>query len=216
MTAPASPSTRNRNPRGAGDHLRFEIIDAAITLIDQANDAAALTLRGIARQAQISAPSIYRHFADLDAVITAVLARSFEQLTQAMTIAADGRGTPAGPQTPAARLLAGCRAYLDFGWAHPARYRLMFAASGYAANAVDAFTLIEHALRQCVAAGTSASTDPHADTYLLWVAVHGLATLDKPARSDYLRLGPIDRPAALAALVHRLARITVADPPKAG
>jgi AcrR family transcriptional regulator len=213
MTVPAradaAASTRNRNPRGAGEHLRFEIIDAAITLIDQANDAAALTLRGIARQAQISAPSIYRHFADLDAVITAVLARSFEQLTEAIASAADN------PETPAARLLAGCRAYLHFGWAHPARYRLMFAASGYAANAVDAFTLIERALRLCVAAGTSASTDPHADTYLLWVAMHGLATLDKPARSDYLRLGPIDRPGALTVLVHRLARITAPEVPAA-
>jgi AcrR family transcriptional regulator len=214
MTSPATSgvatSNRNRNPRGAGERLRFEIIDAAITLIDQANDAAALTLRGIARQAQISAPSIYRHFPDLDAVITAVLTRSFEQLTKALAAAAGRQGAPV------ARLLAGCRAYVDFGWAHPARYRLMFAASGYAADAVAAFTLIEQAIGQCVAAGASASTDPHADTYLLWVAMHGLATLDKPARNDYLRLGPIDRPAALTALVHRLARITAPETPAVG
>jgi hypothetical protein len=68
---------------------------------------------------------------------------------------------------------------------------------------------------RAVGALRSASTDPHADTYLPWVAMHGLATLDKPARSDYLRLGPIDRPAALTALVHRLARITAPETPAA-
>ena len=60
--------TRTRNPRGSGTRLRDEIIDASIALIDETDDPAALTLRGIARQAGITAPSIYRHFADLAAI----------------------------------------------------------------------------------------------------------------------------------------------------
>jgi len=59
----------------------------------------------------------------------------------------------------------------------------------------------------CVQAGISASDDPHTDTWLLWAALHGVATLEKPARPDYLRLGPLDRPAMLETLIRRIARL---------
>ena len=89
----------------------------------------------------------------------------------------------------------------------PARYRLMFAASGYAPDAVATFTLVQDAITTCVNAGVSASEDPRTDTWLLWAALHGLATLEKPARSGYLRLGPLDRPAMLETLIRRIARL---------
>ncbi len=198
---PADP--RPRNPRGSGSRLQAEIVGAAIALIDETNDPARLTLRGIARAASISAPSIYRHFADVDDVIEAVLAESFGQLTRTMTVAVDRK------RRPDTALIAGCRAYVAFGWDHRARYRLMFAASGYADDAVAAFALIEATIVQAVQAGLSSSVDPHTDTFLLWAAMHGLATLDKPARSDRLRLGPIDRPGLIDVLVHRLAGLTM-------
>ena len=85
---------RGRNPRGTGARLRDEIIDAGITLIDDTNDAAALTLRGIARAAGIAAPSIYRHFPDLQAVTDAVLERSFTQLETLVAAAMQAAQTP--------------------------------------------------------------------------------------------------------------------------
>lgn len=193
--------TRTRNPRGSGTRLRDEIIDASIALIDETDDPAALTLRGIARQAGITAPSIYRHFADLAAITAAVLAASFDELGDAVQAALDGQDDPA----PA--LIAAGRAYVRFAWEHPARYRLMFAASGYAPNAAAAFALVEGAIRDCVAAGASASDDPRTDTWLLWAALHGVATLEKPALADYLRLGPLDRPAMLETLIRRITRL---------
>jgi hypothetical protein len=48
----------------------------------------------------------------------------------------------------------------------------------------------------------------YTDTWLLWAALHGVATLEKAARSDYLRLGPLDRPAMLETLIRRIARLT--------
>ena len=55
--------------------------------------------------------------------------------------------------------------------------------------------------------GESASDDPHADTWLLWAALHGVATLEKPALADYLRLGALDRPAMLETLISRITRL---------
>jgi AcrR family transcriptional regulator len=74
--------------------------------------------------------------------------------------------------------------------------------------AVATFTLVREAIAHCVTAGASASDDPHTDTWLLWAALHGVATLEKPARSDYLRLRPLDRPAMLETLIRRIARLS--------
>jgi len=197
-------SARARNPRGSGTRLHDEIVEAAIALIDGTGDSTSLTLRGIARRAGVTAPSIYPHFPDLAAVTTAVLARSFEELRDAVQQAIGAQSEPA------AALLAAGRAYVDFGWDHPARYRLMFDAGGYAPEAVATFALVREAIRACADAGVSASDDPHADTWLIWAALHGVATLEKPTRSDYLRLGPLDRTALLETLIGRIARLSAA------
>lgn len=194
-------TARTQNPRGRGQRLADEIVAAAIILIDETNDPAALTLRGIARRAGITAPAIYAHFPDLAAIITGLLAASFGELRQLVLEARDGQ------DDPARALVAAGLAYVRFGWEHPARYRLMFAAGGYAPDAVATFVLVREAIAHCVQAGTSASDDPHTDTWLLWAALHGVATLEKPARSDYLRLGPLDRPAMLEILIRRIARL---------
>jgi AcrR family transcriptional regulator len=194
-------TARTQNPRGSGQHLAGEIVAAAIVLVDETNDPAALTLRGIARRAGITAPAIYAHFPDLAAIITGLLAASFRELRELVLAARDGQADPARA------LVAAGLSYVRFGWEHPARYRLMFAASGYAPDAVATFVLVKEAIMNCVQAGVSASDDPHTDTWLLWAALHGVATLEKPARSDYLRLGPLDRAAMLETLIRRIARL---------
>jgi AcrR family transcriptional regulator len=196
-----SAELRSRNPRGHGSQLRSEIIAAAIALIDDSGDAATLTLRGIARQAGISAPSIYSHFDDLSEVIRAVLAESFEQLRGVVSAALNSQSDAANG------LVAAGAAYVEFGWNHLARYRLMFAAAGYSPDAVATFSLVEIAITECVGAGTSESSDPHLDAFLIWVSMHGMATLEKPASADLMRLGPLDRPEALRTMIFRLARL---------
>jgi AcrR family transcriptional regulator len=199
---PRDSDRRARNPRGSGARLREEIVEAGMRLVDQAGDPAALTLRGVARAAGIAAPSVYQHFPDLTAVTEAVLAASFVELHGVVAAALASAGSE--PEA----LLAACSAYVHFAWGHRARYQLMFAAQGFAPDAVATYQAIEEALRRCVAAGRSSSVDPHGDTFLLWVAMHGIATLSRPSRDDYLRLGPLDRPAIVLELVRRLARLT--------
>lgn len=194
---------RNRNERGQGQRLRDEIIQAASILIDESSDPGSVTLRGIARSAGISAPSIYPHFADLAAILDAVLSRSFADLDAAVG------AVMAGPEAPDARLVAGCLAYVRYGWEHRSRYRFMIAANGFAPNAITTFARIEDALSACVVAGRSTSTDPHRDAFLLWVSMHGMATLEKPDRQELRRLGTVDR----VALAEQLARRTAGLPP---
>ena len=89
-------------------------------MIAEAGDDTALTLRGVAKRVGIAAPSIYRHFSDVDELKMAVVARSFAEFARARDAA-----TPVGGD-PAAALLARCRAYLHFALANPGPYRYLF------------------------------------------------------------------------------------------
>jgi AcrR family transcriptional regulator len=179
---------RKPNPRGAGGVLRDEITEAALRLVEATADPSGITLRGVAREAGITAPSIYSHFANLDAVMAAVVDRAFDRLHSALE---DAR---AGHDDPVARLRALCRAYASFAVANPRLYGLLFnqekvlllrqVESGQLApKSVDtmpgahAFGLLVHAVAACVEAGTSTSTDPQRDATLLWTALHGYVTL---------------------------------------
>ncbi|QLL05282.1 TetR/AcrR family transcriptional regulator [Mycobacterium vicinigordonae] len=190
---------RARNQRGQGDRLRDEIITAATVLIDEATDPASVTLRGIARRAGISAPSIYPHFQDLAAILDAVLERSFADLDGVVATAMSA------PAAADARLVAGCLAYVRYGWEHRSRYRFMIAGTGFAPGAGATFARIEAAVQACVEAGLSTSADPHSDAFLLWVSMHGMATLEKPDRRELRRLGPLDRVALTEQLARRVA-----------
>lgn len=198
MTTPA----RTRNRRGEGSRLREEILDAAVALLEETGDTGALTLRGVARRAGISAPSIYPHFADLPTLVDAVLIRSFDELRAAVADAVDGT------QGPVSGLTAAGRAYVDFAWANRARYLMMFDADGYAVNAIDTFTLVQSLIAACADSGVGHSTDPRLDTWMVWAALHGVATLEKPARPEQRRLGTLDRPAMLDTMIARLARLS--------
>ena len=181
---------RQRNARGQGARLTEDIVTGALALIERTGSAEAVTLRAVAREVGIAAPSIYPHFADRDAIVTAVVARVFDELAGAIKAGA----TAAGPD-PVDQLVAGCAAYVDFGLSHPARYSVLFAerhgpAEDYCQPVAlgpdgrpvlewgaEAFSLLLQAIQDCVTAGRSASTDVLADATAVWVALHGTVTL---------------------------------------
>lgn len=181
---------RERNPRGQGARLTEEIVSAAIALIEREGNDEAVTLRAVAREIGIAAPSIYAHFPDRDAIVTAVVARIFDELTAEISRAAAGAG-----EDPVKRLVAGCEAYVAFGLSRPARYRVLFSeqrlgdknyckpvAIGRDGRPVlefgaESFALLVDGLAECVAAGRSTSTDVVADSTAIWVAMHGTVSL---------------------------------------
>ncbi|MFD6987751.1 TetR/AcrR family transcriptional regulator [Streptomyces sp. NPDC059943] len=173
---------RTRNRRGEGGHLRADILAAATDLLDH-GDERAVTLRAVARQAGIAAPSIYPHFPGRPAIMLAVVREAFAELSGRLRAAVDAAGDDAEQC-----LYAACHAYLDFAAAHPERYRAMFgelakpattgdraAGSGPASLGAEALRVLSGALADCVTAGRSASTDPCADAVALWIGLHGLA-----------------------------------------
>lgn len=171
--------SRRRNPRGEGSRLREEIVDAAVRLID-AGGPERVTLRGVAREAGISAPSIYDHFADPAEILAAVLERFLGQLEVHIRAAIDQHTDPVD------QLLAGCEAYLTFSDQYPPRYAFLFRYEPDsdteiphepAPGEAEPFEVLVGGITDCVNAGRSASTDPWADACAVWSALHGYAGL---------------------------------------
>ena len=179
----ATTATRARNRRGEGARLRDEIVAGAVALLDETGDETSVTLRAVARRVGISAPSIYRHFADQPGIMLAVVQQAFDELETELRSARDAAGGD-----PRARLFAVCTGYLEFARKRPGRYRTMFGGLWMpdlgASSVTEAdmhalgqgsMQLLTDSLGDCVAAGIATSTDLAADAVALWVGLHGLA-----------------------------------------
>ena len=182
---------RQRNARGEGARLTGDIVSGALALIDRTGSDEAVTLRAVAREIGIAAPSIYAHFPDREAIVAAVVTRIFDELADAII-----RGRDQAGDDPVDRLIAGCEAYVGFGLEHPARYAVLFSARRMAgqhyhpaptapgpgghpvlAAGAAAFALLVDAIKACLAAGASSSRDVVADATAVWVALHGTVSL---------------------------------------
>ncbi|MGW1840072.1 TetR/AcrR family transcriptional regulator [Streptomyces sp. BBFR2] len=188
-------AVRARNPRGQGDRLRAELLRATERLLEEVGSEDALSLRAVAREAGVAAPSIYRHFADKTELVWATLETSFERLAAAMTEAA-AQAEPSGD--PVARLRAMLRAYCRYAIDHPATYRLLY---GTRQTPVGPERLAGHpagvlvrgwldALTACEEAGWRIRCTRAEAPYVLWSAVHGRVMLWQvmPSRKDTARL----------------------------
>lgn len=174
-------TTRTRNPHGEGSRLRDELIAAAGRVL-AASPEGDLSLRAVAREAGIAAPSVYLQFADKAELVTAVIHNYFVQLREAIIDASDGIDDPVG------RLRAGCLAYCRFGLERPGAYHILFQydppigrAFGRFGDPEDAgtraFATLVDGIRGCMEAGIARPGDPFRRATLLWAAMHGYLKL---------------------------------------
>ena len=168
-------STRRRNQRGHGALLRDEILAAATRLIDTAQNEAEVSLRGIAREAGIAAPSVYAHFADRDEVLLAVAETSWKQVCEEISEASQP-GT-----TPRERLILGCKAYVSFAERYPLRYALMTQSAAIPPAARQALETVTRGLLACRSRAPQSppSKTAHRIAASLSVALHGVAMLHR-------------------------------------
>lgn len=153
--------------------LRAALIAEGMRLLD-AGDADSLSLREVARKAGVSATSVYRHFPDKDALLSAIAQEGLAKLARVQRDAAEG----AGGGIPG--FAATGRAYVRFALANPALFRLIFASparrAGDTAGEPEAMTLLrENASRLAQADIDDAATAVQAARS--WSLVHGLAML---------------------------------------
>lgn len=176
-----SGAERPRNRRGEGERLRHEVLAAVNRLLDRWGSDEKLTMRAVAKEVGVSAPSIYLHFADKTELVWAALSDKYAQLADRMheaDLAALGDG-------PRARLAAQAHAYCAFAFENPGHYRLMYEVRQPAAEmerigqhpSRRVGASFRTAVGRCADAGLSLALPPNQAAHTLWAALHGFVSL---------------------------------------
>jgi AcrR family transcriptional regulator len=177
MVADPSILRRRRAPRGSGDLLRDEILDAATELLLDIGHAKAVSIRSVAERVGVTPPSIYLHFQDKDALLDAVCARYFEKLDEEMQRVAASQSDTIDV------LRAQGLAYVRFAIENPELYRIATMGEWKSNSNVDAALASSAFEHMCVTVETlmgEGLLPPGDETGIaleLWSAAHGVAAL---------------------------------------
>ena len=177
---PEGASTRRRRaPRGEGHRLRGELIAAASRVLAELGDANQLSMRAVAEAAGVTPPSIYRHFADKQALLVAVLEERWTELNNAL-----GKAVVSDPFESLRRV---CLAYVRFAGENPGHYRVLFSAAAPAGITAEkaqhpgtaAFFTLVGAIQRCLDAGAVASGGRNSWFLAaqVWIFGHGFVDL---------------------------------------
>lgn len=167
---------------GQTETRRDAIVTAAREIVVR-DGVAALRMRGVARAAGITAPAIYRHFADKEELVSAVIEGANELLGSYLRTSLDG-------EDARDRLDRTIASLLEFGLNERHDYELLFFVR--AAMHPDRQPLTRRSpnfiffldrIRECIDAGQfRPDVDPTLAGVSLWAQVHGLVSLHMQGR----------------------------------
>lgn len=179
MTAAAATTPRStRKPKGEGHARRAEILAAAERIFVEHGYEGA-TIRKIADEVGLSSTALYMHFAEKGEILQEICRGAFEALL------ASNRAILAEPGEPEARLRRMMQAYVDFGFANPNAYRLVYmtrpieasvAQSAAQEMGAELFASFEQVVEDMAAAGRLRG-EPMATSQALWAGGHGVVSL---------------------------------------
>jgi AcrR family transcriptional regulator len=180
VTKSTAAPRRQRSARGEGGQVRDELIHAAEALMAERGRADAVSVADIVRRVGVTAPVLYNHFADKEALIVAVHTRQMAEFRHTLDRAGRGATTAIGA------LERRGRAYIRYATSHREAYGALFMTEHHRAG--DPFDIKAHddltAFGDLVAnvqACMDEGSIPHGDAQLaarvVWAQVHGLATM---------------------------------------
>jgi AcrR family transcriptional regulator len=164
-------------------NLRSALVRAAMELLEEGGETS-LSLRAVARRAGVSAAAPYRHYADREALVSAVAAVGYRELAERLAAAHPSPST-------ADQLASVAVAYVQFAIDRPALFRIMFGEPCDHDNdeRLAATAAVSQYLRE-IATRTFPKADAEAMATAIWALVHGLAflyldgKLDAPTRTS--------------------------------
>ncbi len=158
--------------------LREEILEAARALFVH-EGYGSVSMRKIADTVGCAPGTIYLHFEDKAAILSAIVVETFTKLDKRMQAIANDKGDPLE------RLRRGGRAYVQFALDHPHHYWLTFGLHGpefkkdeHAMQAgLRSFDCMRTCVRECIEAGKLRSQDVEEMAQAVWACTHGLIML---------------------------------------
>lgn len=168
---------QSRSAYHHGD-LPATLVRTAIELLDENGSEADLSLRAVARSAGVSTGAPYRHFADRNALLSAVAAVGYRDLAAALEAA---HPSPRDPSDLGEIAVA----YVQFAITRPGLFRVMFGGvcDADSPERVDAVEAINAYLLDIVTR-TMPSDTPETVATGAWALVHGLAFLFLDGKLD--------------------------------
>jgi AcrR family transcriptional regulator len=158
--------------------LREEILTAARELFVR-EGYASVSMRKIADAVGCAPGTLYLHFEDKSAILSAICLETFAKLDQRMEAIANDQGEPME------RLRRGGRQYVQFGLDHPHHYWLTFGMDGgqsfHHENVKQAgmrsFECMRVCVRACMEAGKLNTDDVEEAAQAIWSLWHGIIML---------------------------------------
>ena len=180
MTPANSQTPRSqRKPKGEGHARRAEILTAAERIFVEHGYEGA-TIRKIADEVGLSSTALYMHFAEKSEILHEICRQAFAALMEA------NAAILAEAAEPEQRLRRMMRAYVDFGFANPNAYRLVYmtrpveASAGAQTAALELggalFRTFEEVVEDAKAAGRLRG-ESRAVAQALWAGGHGVVSL---------------------------------------
>ena len=167
------------SPRRSDPRTRPALIDVAARLLAE-EGAQALSTRRIAQAAGTSTMAVYTHFGSMSGLVREMVHEGFARLQQHLTHI---RVT----DDPVADMALLGRAYRYNARTNSDLYAVMFCGSSLAGFSLDEqdrqhgrYTLVNVAdcAGRCIQAGRFRSADAELVAHQMWIAVHGLVTLE--------------------------------------
>jgi AcrR family transcriptional regulator len=177
------PKKRQRNQRGEGARLKVELVEAAMRLLD-ASPGVQLSLRMVAKEAGVAAPSVYRHFPNVEAMLMEIGRECWALLAEEMTRAS----VSVSHADPLDGLKAKMSAYVYYAMERPSRYQLLFDFAGGFEHDLDgpirpAYRAVLGSIEAIAESGKCLpGNDPVAATLLVISIAHGRIALAHLAR----------------------------------
>ena len=157
--------------------LRAALVRAAMELLEESGETA-LSLRAVARCAGVSPAAPYRHYADREALVSAVAAVGYRELAERLAAAHPSPSTPE-------ELAGAAIAYVQFALDRPALFRIMFGEPCEGDNDErDAATAAVTLYLRAIVDRTFPQADTEALATAVWALVHGLAFLHLDGKLD--------------------------------
>ena len=179
LTLTDRPARSQRKAKGSGHLRRAEILEAAERVFVQQGYEGA-TIRRIADEVGLSSTALYMHFRDKGQILDEICVGHFQALNAINEALLADAGLEAVERVR--RMLEG---YIDFAYAHPNTYRLVFStlptstAPPGEAGAIGArtFALFSEGVRRIAEAGRLRRVDVAVAAQTSWAACHGLVAL---------------------------------------
>jgi AcrR family transcriptional regulator len=169
----------NVSPRPADPELAANLIGTAARLLAEEGPSA-LSTRRLAAEAGTSTMAVYTYFGGMDDLVRAMVREGFSKLDDRMSAVAD-------TEDPASDVAALGLAYRRNAIEHRHLYSVMFGGSSLAGFRLTdedrqhgryTLEILVKAVARCMAAGRFTPGDATLVAHQMWIAIHGLVTLE--------------------------------------